>query len=130
MSTLDVSPMLVALRTSPEQFEVSQGWLHHIPSRHDFRFDPEDNVRIRAECNCAYLTVSHEQGQELAAHYRDWQTRYWQPLLINREFASHFRYSPFRKMLIDLVEALHRRLMQNPHHDYREDELAAMSPAE
>jgi len=51
-------------------------------------------------------------------------------LLINREFASHFRRSPFRQMLVDFTAWLHRRLMQQRHHDYRRDELEAMYPAE
>jgi hypothetical protein len=122
--------MMIALRTTPDQFEINQGWLHHIPSRHDFRFDPEGNVRIRAECNCASLSVSREQSHQLTASYKEWQTHYWQPLLTNREFASHFRYSPVRKALIDVVGWLYHRLMQKPHRHYREEEIGAMYPAE
>jgi hypothetical protein len=130
MTYLDVSPMITSLRTMPEDFEIKEGWLHHIPSRHDFMFDQQGHVQIRAQCNCSFLSVKHEQSQQLFADYREWQTTYWRPLLINREFASHFRRSAFRQMLIDLAAWLQRRLMQQRHHDYRQDELEAMYPAE
>ncbi len=45
MAYLDVSPMIVALRTSPSDFEMKRGWLRHFPSRHEFKFDSEGNVR-------------------------------------------------------------------------------------
>jgi len=118
MTYLDVSPMMVALRTTPEEFEVQQGWLHHIPSRHDFAFDAEGRVQLRAECNCAFLQVEPSQSRELASRYEEWQKTYWRPLLINREFASHFHHSAFRKMLIDLTGWLHRRLLQQRHADH------------
>lgn len=130
MTYLDVSPMITSLRTMPEDFEIKEGWLHHIPSRHDFMFDQQGHVQIRAQCNCSFLSVKQEQSQQLFAGYRDWQTTYWRPLLINREFSSHFRRSVFRQMLIDLTAWLHRRLMQQRHHDHRQDELEAMYPAE
>jgi hypothetical protein len=114
----------------PEDFEIKEGWLHHIPSRHDFMFDQEGHVQIRAQCNCSYLSVRHEQSQQLFSGYREWQTGYWRPLLINREFASHFHRSPLRQMLIDAVAWLHRRLMQQRHREYRADQLGAMYPAE
>jgi hypothetical protein len=57
MAYLDVSPMMTSLRTAPEDFEISDGWLHHIPSRHDFRFDPNGNVQLRAQCDCAQLAI-------------------------------------------------------------------------
>ena len=83
-----------------------------------------------AQCNCSFLSVRHEQSQQLFSGYREWQTTYWRPLLINREFASHFRRSAFRQMLVDFTAWLHRRLLQQRHHDYRQDELEAMYPAE
>jgi hypothetical protein len=116
MSYLDVSPMAVALRTMPEEFEVNHGWLHHIPSRHDFLFDRDGRVQIRAQCNCAMLAVKAEQEKELFGAYREWQTSYWQPLQINREFASHFEPpSRLRRVLINLVARLHRRLLRRGH---------------
>lgn len=130
MSYLDVSPMTVALRTAPEQFEVNHGWLHHIPSRHDFMFDGGGRVQIRAQCNCAMLSVKSEQEGELYGAYREWQAGYWRPLQINREFASHFAPpSPVRRILINLTAGLHRWLLRWGHRRHRHDE-GAMVPAE
>ena len=33
MAYLDVAPMVVALRTTPEDFKLNNGWLRHRPSR-------------------------------------------------------------------------------------------------
>ena len=126
MSYLDVAPMMVSLRTTPEEFEVKDGWLRHIPSRHDFMFDRNGRVQIRAQCNCAMLAVKSEQERQLYDSYRDWQTSYWQPLQINREFASHFQpRSAFRRFLIALVARVHRRLLRSGYHD-----RGALMPAE
>jgi hypothetical protein len=121
MSYLDVAPMMVSLRTTPEEFEVKDGWLRHIPSRHDFLFDRDGRAQIRAHCNCAMLAVKSEQEPELYDSYRTWQTSYWQPLQINREFASHFQpRSAVRRLLIAIVGRIHRRLLQrgHAHHDH------------
>jgi hypothetical protein len=114
----------------PEEFEIKDGWLHHFPSRHSFTFDREGQVRIRAECNCSYLAVQTGQSHELFDSYKTWQTNYWQPLLINREFASHFQRSPLRNLLIRFTAWLHRRLMERRHADYPVGEMGAISPAE
>ena len=60
MTYLDVSPMIHALRASPDQFEFNSGSLHHVPSRHRFQFD-EGRVRVDAHCDCAFLNVEHRQ---------------------------------------------------------------------
>ena len=126
MSYLDVAPMMVSLRTTPEEFEVKDGWLRHIPSGHDFMFDRNCREQIRAQCNCAMLAVKSEQERQLYDSYRDWQTSYWQPLQINREFASHFQpRSAFRRFLIALVARVHRRLLRSGYHD-----RGALMPAE
>jgi len=110
---LNVSPMMVALRTTPEEFELTNGWLHHIPSRHSFRFGPNDAIEIRAACNCALLAVRPEQQRELTDGFRQWRAIYWRPLQINREFARHFvSRSWWRRALIDMTGRLHRRLLQ------------------
>ena len=130
MAYLDVAPMMISLRTAPEDFEVKEGWLHHIPSRHDFRFDPDGNVQLRAQCDCAHLAVQAEQGRELTSAYRHWETHYWRPLLINREFASHFQRSALRQFLIDVTAWLHRRLLQQPHSHGSSGRMTALHPAE
>jgi len=130
MSYLDVSPMMVALRTMPEEFEVREGWLHHSPSRHSFAFDREGQVRLRAECNCVHLSVERHQAKELFETYQSWQANYWQPLLINQEFASHFHRSPLRNALIQMTAWLHNRLLQRRHTDVAVGRTTAMSPAE
>src|SRR5579863_8549056 len=91
MTYLDVSPMIVALRTDPSDFEMKRGWLHHFPSRHAFKFDSEGSVRVHAACNCAMLSVRPEQTRELRDTFQQWHSSYWRPVEINREFASHFR---------------------------------------
>lgn len=116
MAYLDVAPMMISLRTAPEEFEVNQGWLRHIPSRHDFMFDRNGRVRIRANCNCAMLAVSSEQEPQLYASYRKWANDYWRPLQINRAFAAHFAPRPFwRRLLIAAVGRLHRWLLEGGH---------------
>src|SRR4051812_36635441 len=130
MAYLDVSPMMISLRTMPEEFEVKEGWLHHIPSRHDFRFDPEGNVELRAQCDCAHLAVQPDQSRQFAAAHKEWESQYWRPLMINREFASHFQRSAIRQFLIDVSGWLHRRLMQQKHVHARSGRLTAMQPAE
>ncbi|HZS63412.1 MAG TPA: hypothetical protein VFA53_02785 [Xanthobacteraceae bacterium] len=113
MAYLDVSPMMVALRTTPEEFEFSHGWLHHTPSRHSFSFNPEGRVQLRADCNCSLLAIKSDQEEALAACYNEWQANYWRPLQINREFASHFRpRSRVRQLLIDLTARVQRWLLR------------------
>ena len=113
MQYLNVSPMMVALRTAPEEFELTDGWLHHTPSRHSFRFGPNDAVEIRAACNCALLAVQPAQQRELADCFRQWRAIYWRPVQINREFARHFvPRSWWRRALVDVTGRLHRWLLQ------------------
>ena len=46
MTYLDVTPMIIALRTSPSDFEMKRGWLHHFPSRHEFKFDRDSSLPV------------------------------------------------------------------------------------
>jgi hypothetical protein len=87
---LDVAPMISALRFQPSDFEYAHGWLSHVPSRHRFQFDRKGRVTIDALCGCATLSVNPEQVDELHSMFNTWRQNYWQPLEINREFASHF----------------------------------------
>ena len=87
---LDVAPMISALHFQPVDFEYSQNWLRHVPSRHRFRFDRSGLVTIDARCGCASQSVSPEQGEQLFTAFKAWRQFYWQPLEIDREFASHF----------------------------------------
>jgi hypothetical protein len=103
--------MIVALRDSPGDFEIVAGRLNHIPSRHSFRFGPDDEVEIGAACDCALLAVRPEQKSELVSGYRHWERDYWRPLVINREFASHFDRPLWRQILISLTGRLHRWLI-------------------
>jgi hypothetical protein len=113
MPYLDISPMITALRTTPDEFELVDGWLNHTRSSHSFRFDLNDEVELRAECNCALLAIRPEQRRELAKCFREWESNYWRPLQINREFASHFSRKPgLRQMLIVLSGRLHRWLLR------------------
>ncbi|MBX5463710.1 MAG: hypothetical protein IRZ28_21815 [Steroidobacteraceae bacterium] len=115
MPYLDVSPMIAALRETPDEFELAGGWLHHIRSRHSFRFGPDDDVEISAACNCVLLGIRPEQKRELSVCYREWESNYWRPLQINREFASHFGRRPaLRQALIRLTGRLQRWLLRSP----------------
>jgi len=115
MPYLDISPMMTALRKTPDGFDLSDGWLTHIGSWHSFRFGPGDQVEIRAACNCSLLTIRPDQLPELSRCFREWESNYWRPLQINREFASHFTRRPgLRRILIALTGRLHSRLLRPP----------------
>jgi hypothetical protein len=110
---LDVSPMTAALRTTPDEFEMDHGWLHHIPSRHRLSFGPKGEVLLRAACDCTLLAVKPEQEGVLATAFEEWRLNYWRTVEINREFSAHFRHpSAFRRMLIKLAAGTHRWLMR------------------
>lgn len=114
MSNLDVSPMIRALQQAPSEFEFVSGWLNHVPSGHGFRFHEGDQVEVSAACNCALLVPTREGERELSKGFREWERAYWQPLQINRQFASHFHTSGLRWVLIVLTERLHRWLLRPP----------------
>ena len=108
MAYLELSPAIAALRARPEEF--SDDTLHHLGSRHRFRFLSEDSVEIHADCGCSVLKASQEQTKVFHAAYRDWHASYWRPLEINREFASHFEPALWRRAAIWLL----RRLLTVP----------------
>jgi hypothetical protein len=100
---LDLTPMLRAIRERPGEFDMREGGdLHHLPSRHLVKFDPQGNARIYARCECSQLTVRREQSLEMQEAFQIWTEAYWNPLQarraaerrvaeINRQFAAHFR---------------------------------------
>src|SRR5579862_1232217 len=116
MAYLDISPMLVALREQPAEFELRGSKLRHVPSRHLFAFTSSGRAIVsRTRCDCAQLTVSERQSTALRAAVDDWTVSYWQPLLarqaeerrvarINRDFARHFK--PGLHRLFDRLAAL------------------------
>ena len=110
MAYLELSPAIAALRARPEEFEFSNDTLHHLGSRHRFRFLSEESVEIHADCGCAILKASQEQTKAFHAAYREWHASYWRPLEINREFASHFEPALWRRAAIWLL----RRLLTMP----------------
>ena len=110
MAYLDLSPAISALRARPEEFEFSGDTLHHLSSRHRFRFDSAGDVQIDALCDCSLLRAPPEQGKAFHAAYREWHASYWRPLEINREFASHFEPTLWRRAAIWLL----RRLLATP----------------
>ena len=129
MAYLDVSPMISALRTSPDTFEFTRGNLHHIPSRHRFQFDSSGRVRLDAQCSCATLRVRDEQQAPLFEAFNEWRASYWRPLEINRQFAEHFAPPSWaRRVLINLAACLHRALLRGPHREHADDKVAV--PAE
>jgi len=58
---LDVAPMISALQFQPTDFELSHGWLNHVPSRHRFKFDKKGQVTIDARCDCSGQSVSRNR---------------------------------------------------------------------
>lgn len=119
MSYLDLNPLIAALRTAPDDFELVGGCLVHLRSAHSFRFKANDEVELRATCDCTVLAMWPEQMRELAKSFREWERDYWRPLLINREFASHFaRPGGLRHMLIKLTGNLHQWLLRPPRIRY------------
>jgi hypothetical protein len=110
MTYLELAPAITALRSRPEEFEFSGSMLHHVPSRHSFRFINDDDVEIHAACDCATLRASPVQAKAFQSAYREWHSSYWRPLEINREFASHFAPVWWRQAVIWLL----RRLLSRP----------------
>lgn len=111
MTYLDISPMLVALREQPANFQLRGAELHHVPSRHSFGFTRGGGAAVtRAWCDCAALPISETQSSQFKLAFDDWMRSYWQPrqaqaeearriAKINRHFASHFRPSLARRLL-------------------------------
>lgn len=107
MTYLELAPAITAIRSRPEEFEFSNDTLHHLRSRHRFRFLSEDDLRIEAACDCSILRASPEQAKAFHSAYREWHASYWRPLEINREFASHFDPPPiWRRFAIWLLRRL------------------------
>jgi hypothetical protein len=114
MAYLDVSPMTAALRTTPDEFEMDHGWLHHIPTRHRFSIGPKGEFELRAQCDCSLLAIRPDQRVVLATAFEEWRQSYWRAIEVNRDFAAHFRRpSAIRGGLIKLTGAAHRRLLGN-----------------
>lgn len=117
MAYLNASPLISALRTDPEVFEFSNGYLRHIPSRHRFRFDSASGARVHAECACSFLEIAQEQQSALCEAFQEWRVNYWRPLQINREFAGHFQArSWLRQRLIKMTASLLRVMLADHRH--------------
>jgi hypothetical protein len=86
---LDVGPITLALKFQASDFEYAHGWLHHVPSRHRFQFDPQGGVVV-ARRGRAALSIKPKQAVELRSMFEAWRQTYWQPLETDRAFASHF----------------------------------------
>lgn len=112
MAYLDASPMISALKSDPVAFEFSDGYLHHIPSRHRFNFDVGRDVRVHADCGCSLLRITKDQQFALHDAFQEWRSSYWRPIEINREFASHFApRSWLREQFVKLTVWLLRELL-------------------
>ena len=124
MAYLDISPMLVALRDRPHDFDLRGETLRHIPSRHTFGFTLGGRAVVtRTRCDCAQLTITERQSAALRTALDAWRVSYWEPLQarkaearriarINREFARHFR--PGLHRLLDRIAALWHRVEPDP----------------
>jgi hypothetical protein len=129
-SYLDLSPMIASLRTTPDDFEMQRGWLHHFPSHHRFKVDRQGTVIVEARCDCALLAVRREQGRELWDAFQQWQSAYWRIVEINREFASHFRTPSVWKRLYRRLTRRLRRMFYAVGSEEASTEGAPLVPAE
>jgi hypothetical protein len=130
---LDVSSMISALRSQPEDFEYDHGWLNHVPSRHRFQFDKLGRVTIEAACGCAAMSIKPEQSDELVTTFKTWRREYWVPLETNREFAGHFRRpNAWTRLFRDIRMAFRRFLRREAPVTLPVDDLAEAhaTPAE
>ncbi|CAX24228.1 protein of unknown function [Methylorubrum extorquens DM4] len=127
---LDVAPMISALQFQPTDFEFSHGWLQHIPSRHRFKFDKKGQVTIDARCDCSGQSIKREQGDPLFQAFTSWRQYYWQPMLIDREFASHFKTPNAWVRLLRDVRMAWRRFRHRAEPVSIPAEAMAMVPAE
>jgi len=116
MATLDLAPMITALRSSPDQFAFEAGSLHHVSSGHRFDFDRSGRVIIQAPCACSYLGATREQEKALFQAFGDWQRDYWRPLEINRQFAEHFSQPLWQRLLVAFTGRLHRACLKLGRH--------------
>jgi hypothetical protein len=105
--TLDLNPMLIALRASPGDFRLdAHDRLVHKPSYHAFYVE-DRQVKVYAPCECSsYLTRSH-QVAEFERAVDQWRASYWDvqrltpshqrlQTRINEEFARHFKARPVK----------------------------------
>jgi hypothetical protein len=102
MRTLDLKPVMTALRDRPGDFDMDGSWLRHRPSRHAFLMLHGRLERIEAVCSCAQLRAEPSQTSEFSQVFALWNETYWRRLqaeraaelraaMINRQFAAHFR---------------------------------------
>jgi hypothetical protein len=102
MRTLNLMPMISALRDRPGDFVMEKPWLRHRPSGHSFLILDGALARIETRCSCAELRPDPSQTDEFARVFNAWMSDYWKPLQaesaaerraaeINRQFAAHFR---------------------------------------
>jgi hypothetical protein len=127
---LDITPMISALQFQPTDFELSRGWLTHIPSRHRFKFDDKGRVTIDARCECSGQSIRREQNHQLSQAFTVWRQCYWQPLQIDREFANHFRKPNSFVRLVRDIRMAWRRFRRRAEPVTLPAEALAMVPAE
>jgi hypothetical protein len=130
MAYLDAQPMVLAFRRAPYEFREEGEWVRHIPSKHDFLFEPSGGIMLRAHCNCANLRVAPDKVGELRDAYQSWRSAYWVPLTINRDFAEHFHTSLWRRALLRMTDGLQRWLLKPRHAEEGPERIGQLAPAE
>jgi hypothetical protein len=125
MRTLDLTPMMSAMRDRPGDFIFESPWLRHRPSCHSFLIFGGVLARIETPCSCGELRPNPSQTDEFASVFNSWMSIYWQPLQahraaegraaeINRQFTAHFRppsrLTRLRMRLADAWRAAGREL--------------------
>jgi hypothetical protein len=127
---LNVQPMISALRFQPGDFELSRGWLTHVPSHHRFKFDKKGRVTIDARCDCSIQSISGEDSDQLFQTFSSWRQHYWQPLQTDRHFASHFAKPNAWVRLFRDIRMAWRRFRRRTEPVTLPTEALAMVPAE
>src|ERR1700716_4119716 len=108
---LALAPAISATRSRPEQIEFSNNILHHPEQWAQVPLRQRRRLALDAACDCSRLRALPEQARAFHTADREWRASYWQPLQINREFASHFAPPAlWRRRAIWLLRGLLSRL--------------------
>ena len=72
MRTLDLTPMMSAMRDRPADFVFENPWLRHRTSGHSFLILDGALTRIETRCSCSELRPNPSQTDEFARVFTAW----------------------------------------------------------
>jgi hypothetical protein len=105
MAYLDMSPVLAALRESPHEFTVSDGWVQQRSSRYRLKAQVDGHVLVETADGSASPLISCAQGFHLFRAIENWRVNYWIPREVNRIFARQIRPRGLWQRILDRLEA-------------------------